>query len=58
MIAELRVELKKANSKVCHTELQLSQVSQKVRAPGQAARCCRASSRQDARVAVHLCQGS
>ena len=32
MIAELRVELKKANSKVCHTELLLSQVSQKVRA--------------------------
>lgn len=31
MIAELRVELKKANNKVCHTELLLSQVSQKVR---------------------------
>lgn len=31
MIAELRLELKKANSKVCHTELLLSQVSQKVR---------------------------
>lgn len=31
MIAELRVELKKANSRVCHTELLLSQVSQKVR---------------------------
>lgn len=30
MIAELRLELKKANSKVCHTELLLSQVSQKV----------------------------
>lgn len=32
MVAELRLELKKANSKVCHTELLLSQVSQKVRA--------------------------
>lgn len=31
MVAELRLELKKANSKVCHTELLLSQVSQKVR---------------------------
>jgi hypothetical protein len=31
MIAELRIELKKANNKVCHTELLLSQVSQKVR---------------------------
>ncbi|KAF5920975.1 hypothetical protein HPG69_014664 [Diceros bicornis minor] len=30
MIAELRLELKKANSKVCHTELLLSQVSQKL----------------------------
>lgn len=30
MISELRLELKKANSKVCHTELQLAQVSQKV----------------------------
>lgn len=30
MISELRVELKKANNKVCHTELLLSQVSQKV----------------------------
>lgn len=30
MVAELRLELKKANSKVCHTELLLSQVSQKV----------------------------
>ena len=39
MISELRVELKKANSKVCHTELLLSQVSQKVRATS--------SSRQD-----------
>lgn len=39
MIAELRVELKKASSKVCHTELLLSQVSQKVRAAS--------SSRQD-----------
>lgn len=43
MIAELRVELKKANSKVCHTELLLSQVSQKVRAephhPGSCITC-------------------
>lgn len=31
MVAELRLQLKKANSKVCHTELLLSQVSQKVR---------------------------
>lgn len=31
MIADLRLELKKANNKVCHTELLLSQVSQKVR---------------------------
>lgn len=30
MVAELRLELKKASSKVCHTELLLSQVSQKV----------------------------
>lgn len=30
MVAELRLQLKKANSKVCHTELLLSQVSQKV----------------------------
>lgn len=30
MIAELRLELKKANSKVCRTELQLSQVAQKL----------------------------
>lgn len=30
MIADLRLELKKANNKVCHTELLLSQVSQKV----------------------------
>lgn len=34
MVAELRLELKKANSKVCHTELLLSQVSQKVRGTG------------------------
>lgn len=31
MITDLRLELKKANNKVCHTELLLSQVSQKVR---------------------------
>lgn len=37
MVAELRLELKKANSKVCHTELLLSQVSQKVRVGGQTA---------------------
>lgn len=30
MVTELRLELKKASSKVCHTELLLSQVSQKV----------------------------
>lgn len=30
MIADLRSELKKANNKVCHTELLLSQVSQKL----------------------------
>lgn len=34
MVAELRLELKKANSKVCHTELLLSQVSQKVGSGG------------------------
>ncbi|KAM8934295.1 hamartin [Pelodytes ibericus] len=30
MIADLRLEVKLANNKVCHTELQLSQVSQKL----------------------------
>ncbi|KAL8174714.1 UNVERIFIED_CONTAM: hamartin [Gekko kuhli] len=30
VIADLRIELKKANNKVCHTELLLSQVSQKL----------------------------
>lgn len=44
MVAELRLQLKKANSKVCHTELLLSQVSQKVRhgwtAGGQRAGLC------------------
>lgn len=34
MVAALRLELKKASSKVCHTELLLSQVSQKVSETG------------------------